>query len=335
MHDAVHDPIVSYTRGVLGENTMKFYLAGKIGPNDWRHSIVLGLRDAVKPLVGGSCGHGSGYGILPDEWAILRGAVLGQHDYVGPFFMPSTATDGVDDVRLIAHGSNTHGNAISDLTESEWSGSAITNQGLQMIESSPSRESDYLAYELARKQVIKLCLQAIMKADVIFAWMDSYTAYGTLVELGFALAHHKPIWWGEAERPYDMLGVDLWFARSTAEMVAYAPDARAALDQLLTRKFRPQINGYVYILRSGDFIKIGKSKDVDQRVTQISPKTPMPVVLLHTIASDDMSWAEAALHRHYSHYRTNGEWFLLPQSELDWLLTIKHLSRSLVPDRLR
>jgi nucleoside 2-deoxyribosyltransferase len=291
---------------------MKFYLAGKIGRDDWRHSLVLGLRDAIETSAYTPMGHGAGYGILPDEWPILKGALLGQHDYVGPFFMPSSVSDrdGVDsDVSLHVHGSSKHGNAIGSPNNSEC--------------------------DAAHKHIVRLCLNAILKSDAVFVWMDSRTAYGTLVEIGFALAHRKPIWWGEASRPYDALGRDFWFARETAEMVEFAPDARTALDRMLALKFRPQINGYVYILRSGDFIKIGKSKNVDQRLTQISPKTPMPVTLLHTITSDDMSWAEAQLHRHYAHYRTNGEWFLLPQADLDWLLTINHLSRTLAPARLR
>lgn len=312
---------------------MKIYLAGKIGSNDWRHSIVLGLRNAIEASAYSPGGHGEGYGILPNEWPILKGAVLGQHDYVGPFFMPSVTSDGFDDVSLNAHGPNRHGNAIGVPNNDEWTGVAITDAEAEQLRrgTAPHNIPDGSAH----KQVIKLCLNAIAKADAVFVWMDSRTAYGTLFELGFALAHRKPIWWGEVERSYDQLGKDFWFARETAELVSFAPDARTALGQMLAMKFRPQVNGYVYILRSGDFIKIGKSKDVDQRVTQISPKTPMPVTLLHTIACDDMSWAEAQLHRHYAHYRTNGEWFLLPQEDLSWLLTIKHLSRALAPERLR
>lgn len=315
---------------------MKFYLAGKIGRDDWRHSVVLGLRDAIEASAYAPMGHGGGYGILPDDWPILKGAVLGQHDYVGPFFMPRSASDGIDETSLVAHGPNKHGNAIGVPNDSEWDGVAITSEEAGMLERGTARHN--IPNDTARTHVVRLCLQAILKAEAVFVWMDSRSAYGTLVELGFALAHRKPIWWGEIDRPYDRPGDDFWFARTAAEMTGmleYAPDARTALERMLALKFRPQINGYVYVLRSGDFIKIGKSKNVDQRLTQISPKTPMPVTLLHTIACDDMSWAEAQLHRHYAHYRTNGEWFLLPQAELDWMLTIKHLSRALAPERLR
>jgi len=306
---------------------MKLYLAGKIGPNDWRHSIVLGLRDAIQNVRYDDHGHGQVLMALPDEWPILRGALLGQHDYVGPFFMP--ASPGNDSV-LCVHGDNQHGSAI-DTNADDMSGS----YGPDSYSAIQAGKWHNVDHKETRQQVIRLCLKAITKADAIFAWMDSCTAYGTLFELGFALAHRKPIWWGEPDRPYDQIASDFWFARTSAEVTETAPDARTALERMLARKFRPQINGYVYILRSGDFIKIGKSKDVDQRITQISPKTPMPVTLLHTIACDDMSWAESSLHRHYAHYRTNGEWFLLPKADLDWLLTIKHLSRSLVPERLR
>lgn len=306
---------------------MKFYLAGKIGPDDWRHSIVLGLRDALHSVEYVDGGHGDLLMALPEEWPILRGAVLGQHDYTGPFFMPRSPGSDSD---IAVHGDSRHGSAIAEEDYGRLVG-ALDPDTYRFVQHKHSGVTD----EETRQHVIRLCLRAIIKADAVFVWMDSRTAFGTLFELGFALAHRKPIWWGEADRPYDRIEDDLWFARGVAEMRETALDARTAIEQMLAHKFRIQVNGYVYILRSGDFIKIGKSKVVDQRVTQISPKTPMPVMLLHTISCDDMSWAEAQLHRYYARYRTNGEWFLLPQEQIEWLLSVKQLSRAFIPERLR
>lgn len=305
---------------------MKLYLAGKIGADDWRHSIVLGLRTALRGVEYQDCGHGELLMALPNEWPILRGAVLGQHDYVGPFFMPGSPAD---DSHIIVHGDNLHGSAITGDQFGVLTG-AVAPEQYRFAVDNHRAGSEFETLE-ARKLVVRLCLQAITKADAVFVWMDSCTAYGTLVEIGFAIAQRKPIWWGEPIRPYDKIGEDFWFARSTAEMTERSDTAKSALEAMLARKFRTTINGHVYVLRSGDFIKIGKSKFVDQRVTQISPKTPMPVTLLHSIACEDMSQVEAALHRRYAHYRTNGEWFLLPQEELDWLLTIKTVNRLTLP----
>lgn len=306
---------------------MKFYFAGKIGRDDWRHSIVLGLRDAIRDIQVEDYGHGDAIARLPEEWPVLRGAVLGQHDYVGPFFMPPIGETGIQ-----AHGDNRHGNTMLD-NDNGWTTGAVdpeTFDAMQQSHRGMIDDSD------TRKHVIRLCFQAILKADAVFTWMDSRTAYGTLVELGFAIANRKPIWWASPARPYDNLGEDFWFAKTTADAVEdRANDAKTALENILSRKFKPQINGYVYLIRSGDFIKIGKSKNVDNRLTQISPKTPMPVTLLHSIACEDMSQVEAALHRRFAHYRTNGEWFLLPREELNWLLTIKTVGRTALLERPR
>lgn len=313
---------------------MKFYFAGKIGRDDWRHSMVLGLREGLKTSgarlytqVDDEYGsYGPGLAVMPDEWPILRGAVLGQHDYVGPFFMPTQ----YGKRQVSVHGAGQHGMGIADDSMCIESGT-VTQDVYDIVSSNHGAMSN----EQTRERIVALCLKSILKADAVFVWMDSPSAYGTLVELGFALAHSKPIWWAQPIKSYDhIISSDFWFIQTAAEMSTEAPDAKTAFEQLLARKFHAQINGYVYVLRSGDFIKIGKSKQVDQRVTQISPKTPMPVTLLHSIACEDMSQVEAALHRRYAHYRTNGEWFLLPQEELSWLLTIKTVNRLALPDRL-
>lgn len=288
---------------------MKIYLAGKISANDWRHQIVTELRnvDTVKDY--------KGHVILPDGWPTLKDAIFGQHDYVGPYFITSNQHGPT------YHGRDKHGNGANggDFESPVWSPSNFE-------ESPPDHGGDLPDNQETRLQVVRLCLRAIQHADVVFAWIDSMTAYGTLVELGFAVARQKPIWWVQKTGDYDIK--DMWFARTCAKEVRVADEPAGPLRELL-EKYEPRpVNGYVYLLQSGEHFKIGKSKDVDQRVTQISPKTPLPVTLLHTIASNDMSWAEWLLHRKFSDYRTNGEWFALPPEAVAWIQSQTYLRRS-------
>lgn len=64
----------------------RMYLAGKIGPSDWRHEIVAELREGIT-----DCN-------ATTPWPYRLNAILGQHTYVGPYFLPGghgTATHGV------------------------------------------------------------------------------------------------------------------------------------------------------------------------------------------------------------------------------------------------
>jgi hypothetical protein len=61
---------------------VEIYLAGKISGHDWRHDVVAGLDEAL-------------YQIRRywdrQRWPILRDAVTGGFDYVGPYFCPGDA----------------------------------------------------------------------------------------------------------------------------------------------------------------------------------------------------------------------------------------------------
>lgn len=281
---------------------MKFYFAGKVAVNDWRHSIIKDLRTVRSARIDNE----SDLLMLRQKWPVMENVIFGEHSYTGPYF--------IGDDHGCYHGRSSHGNG-----ENGCFGSLYGPDGDVSGGHGPYPEE-------TRRHIIRLCLHAVAESDVVFVWVDSNTMYGTLFELGFALAYRKPIWWAEKIGNYDL--DDMWFAKTSATDVTQSYNAMEALRHFI-KKHVFKIDGYVYILQSGQHYKIGKTKSVDQRVAQISPKTPMPIKLLHSIACDDMSWAETQLHRHFASYRTNGEWFLLPQDQLTWLLSLKTISRAI------
>ncbi len=152
------------------------------------------------------------------HWPVIERGILGTFDYVGPYFM--------SDDHGCGHGASTHG---------------CGTDGFICGFSNPAPR---------RAQVRDLCFDAIDRADIVFAWLDDPTAYGTLVEIGYARGRGKQVIVAAPQRPNGFKGMygpdelydgpeipegpvnDLWFAFSCAiPIVAKTP--REALGQMV------------------------------------------------------------------------------------------------------
>jgi hypothetical protein len=67
----------------------------------------------------------------------------------------------------------------------------------------------------------------------------------------------------------------------------------------------------VYLMKSGEFYKVGRSRSAKYRRRLVGLQMPEEVLLIHTIRTDDAVGIEHYWHQRFAGKRVNGEWFRL------------------------
>ncbi len=83
---------------------------------------------------------------------------------------------------------------------------------------------------------------------------------------------------------------------------------------------------YVYFVRAGEHVKIGRAVDVAQRVRELQVGHPHPLALVVSVPAH--AALELAIHRRFQHLRTQGEWFRIDD---DLVAFIQALQRGANP----
>jgi hypothetical protein len=74
--------------------------------------------------------------------------------------------------------------------------------------------------------------------------------------------------------------------------------------------------GFVYLLKSGRFYKIGRTNSTGRRTYDLAIQLPEPVTLIHEIRTDDPVGIERYWHGRFGDRRKNGEWFELAAADV-------------------
>lgn len=166
------------------------YLAGKIGPHDWRHDLFE-LRGIDLGLAETWSGRATNYPELR-ETSDPGGLIYG-----GPYFISCDHN--------CYHGPTRHGRGSGDPMACGLGGEP-------------------------RDLTVMRCQQWIRSADVVFVWLNSTDAYGTLVEIGYAKAIGKPVFIAvdmvstNEENLANPYREDMWFACHMADKVVETPN---------------------------------------------------------------------------------------------------------------
>jgi hypothetical protein len=93
--------------------------------------------------------------------------------------------------------------------------------------------------------------------------------------------------------------------------------------------------GIVYLLKSGQNHKIGKTVDLDQRLTQLRIQLPDPTEVVHKIYTKNIHTLEAYWHRRFQGKRKNGEWFALDDNDVEEFMSVKNMEIEFSEVKLR
>lgn len=152
-------------------------------------------------------------------------------------------------------------------------------------------------------------LKKLPKPNGFFTW------YWSVSQLTRGMDDFEPrtarLWHGRGEpTPEELVKIKLVAARLTNDLEDWrfrTPDRPKAPRQRSFRRRSPR--GFIYFIRAGERVKVGFTKDVKRRLSQLQTFFPEPLDLL--VAAPGSMLMERELHNVFAEHHITREWFSL------------------------
>lgn len=173
-------------------NRINIYLAGKISGNDWRSDIMPDLKERLSDdeLIEHTA--------ITGRWPVVEECIFDRFNYVGPYRVDTISDKSIE---------------VAELWDK--------NFGLAGKPEGYSHRFPYQTQHSVpedRYLIVTYCIKAIQECDLFFAWINSFDAYGTFVEIGLAKALGKDVCVCiDRELNVDWWKSDLWFMCDVAD----------------------------------------------------------------------------------------------------------------------
>jgi len=82
---------------------------------------------------------------------------------------------------------------------------------------------------------------------------------------------------------------------------------------------RKQGLGDIYVIKVGEFYKIGSTRDLYGRFKTIQVCNPTECTLIHSFKTNDMKLTEKLFHSLFAHNVARGEWFTLSDKDIAYI----------------
>ena len=198
------------------------------------------------------------------------------------------------------------------IRESDWSGKywvrwndAVTEAGFEPNKLNTAHEDDFmlsqyigLVRELGRVPV-QAELEMKRRQDNQFPSAKTFRRFGGKADLIRRAAEFS-----RANGHMDTLEICEVASKATAE---------AEVDEPAPDDFEI---GYVYLLKSGRYYKIGRTNAIGRREYEIGLQLPEKASTVHILKTDDPVGIESYWHRRFADRRKNGEWFELSPADV-------------------
>ncbi|HEV7300582.1 MAG TPA: hypothetical protein VGN72_14550 [Tepidisphaeraceae bacterium] len=174
----------------------------------------------------------------------------------------------------------------------------------------------------SQARTVELCRKWIDDSDVMFVWLDAIDAYGTVAEIGYAVARGIPVWLFEPATMSDVQRTDMWFVRTMATRVTIAANPLDAFARFAAA------HGLSAAGVGLAQVHLFRSSVEPSLFSFVTDRSSLPNLIgdgeiVHTIETPDAAAARLRFRAYFAKQRVGPEWYALSEMDVVMLKGIK------------